>query len=100
MAKWLAGHTAVMAKWLAGHTAVMAKWLAGHTAVMAKWLAGHTAVMAKWLAGQTAMLTARVRVPHECMFPVQCKVITLPAFYDAITGQTKFISIVNSVKNG
>ena len=32
-------------------------------------------------------------------FSVQCKVIALPTFYDAITGQTEFIiSLVNSVK--
>ena len=59
-----------------------------------------TAVMAKWLAGLTAVLTARVRAPHEYRFSVQCKVIAVPAFYDAIAVPTEFIiSIVNSVKN-
>ena len=60
------------------------------------------AVMAKWLPRQTAVLTARVRtslVTHDCRFSVQCKVIALLAFYDTITGPTKFIiSLVNSVK--
>ena len=55
--------------------------------------------MAKWLPGQTAVLTARVRAPHECRSSVQCKVIALPALYDAITGPTDFIiSIVISIK--
>ena len=58
--------------------------------------------MAKWLAGQTAVLTVRVQsslVTLDCWFSVQCKVIALLAFYDAITGPTEFIiSIVNSVK--
>ena len=61
-----------------------------------------TAVMAKWLAGQTAVLTARVRsslVTPDCRFSVQCKVIALPDFYDAITEPTELIiSLVNSVK--
>ena len=35
----------------------------------------------------------------DCRFSVQCKVIELHAFYDAITGLTEFIiSIFNSVK--
>ena len=58
-----------------------------------------TAVMAMWLAGQAAVLKERIRAPHECRFSVQCKVIALPAFYDAITGPTEFIiCIVTSVK--
>ena len=56
-------------------------------------------VMAKWVAGQTGVLTAGVRASHDCRYSVLCKVIALPAFYDAITGPTEFIiSIVNSVK--
>ena len=36
---------------------------------------------------------------REIRFSVQCKVIALLDFYDAITGPTEFIiSIVNSVK--
>ena len=54
--------------------------------------------MAKWLAGQTAELTAQIQAPHDRMFSVQCKVIALPDFYDAIIGPTEFISIINSVK--
>ena len=55
--------------------------------------------MAKWLAEQTAVLTAQVRAPHECRFSVQCKIVALPAFFDAVTGPTEFIiSIVNSIK--
>ena len=51
-----------------------------------------TEVMAKLLAGQTAVLP-------DCRFSVQCKVIALLAFYDAITGPTEFIiSVVNSLK--
>ena len=53
-------------------------------------------MMDKWSAEQTAVL--KVRVPHEYIFSVQCKVIDMAAFYDAITGPTEFIiSIVNSV---
>ena len=41
-----------------------------------------------------------IRAQYECRFSVQCKVIGLPAFYDTITGPTKFIiSIFNSVKS-
>ena len=55
-----------------------------------------TTGMAKWLARLSAVWT---RAAHECRFSVQCKVIALPAFYDAITGPTQFIiSLVNSVK--
>ena len=55
-------------------------------------------VMVKWLAGQTAVLTARVRIPHECRFSVTVQGHCTGAFYDAITGPTEFInSIVNSV---
>ena len=60
--------------------------------------------MAKWLSGQTTVLTARVnsnltRDTSDCRFLVECKVIALLAFYDAITGPTEFIiSIINSVK--
>ena len=75
------------------------------TRAVAVWPANHLAdgqVMVKWLAGQTAVLTARVRsslVTLDCRFSVQCKVIALLAFYDAVTGQTEFIiSIVSSVK--
>ena len=57
-----------------------------------------TAVMEKWLPEQTSVLTARVQASLDCRFSVQCKVIALPAFYDAITVPTKFISLVNSVK--
>ena len=49
--------------------------------------------MAKWLAGQTSVLTTRVRAPPASRFSVQCKVIALPDFYDAITGPTEFIII-------
>ena len=64
------------------------------------------AVINQWLFGQTALtsvsivvLTARVRASPDCRFSAQCKVIALPAFYDAITGPTEFIiSIVNSGK--
>ena len=100
MVKWLAGQTAVLA-------AVMVKWLAGQTAVLAavmvKWSARQTAVLAavmvKWSAGQTAVLTKRVRAPHECskVFSAVQGHCTA-AFYDANTGPTEFISIVNSVK--
>ena len=34
----------------------------------------------------------------DCRLSVQCKVFELPSFYDAITGPTEFISLVNSVK--
>ena len=55
--------------------------------------------MAKWLVGLTAVLTELVRASPDCRFSVQCKVIALPAFYDAITGPTEFIiSLFNSVK--
>ena len=56
-------------------------------------------MMSKWLAGQIAVLTARVRAPHECRFSVHCKVIALPAFYDAITGPTEFIISIVKIVN-
>ena len=55
--------------------------------------------MAKWLPGQTAVLADTVKAPHACRSSVQCKVIALRAFYDAVTESTEFIiSVVNSVK--
>ena len=53
------------------------------------------------IAEQTEVLTARVRtslVTPDCRFSLQCKVIALLALFDAITGPTEFISLVNSVK--
>ena len=60
-------------------------------------------MMAKWLAVQTAACvngSGSLPTPDtDCRFSVQCKVIELPAFYDAITGPTVLIiSIVNSLK--
>ena len=58
--------------------------------------------VAKWLAGQTAVLTTRVRtslLTPDCRYSVQCKVIALLAFHDAIRGPTEFIiSLLNWVK--
>ena len=86
---------------LAGQPSVCSNTLLFSSTLLATAVGHHwpTAVMAKWLEGQAALLTAQVRALRDCKFSVQCKVIALPAFYDAITGLTEFIiSIVKSVK--
>ena len=55
--------------------------------------------MTKWLAWQIEVLVARVRAPHEMQVFSAVQGHCTDAFYDAITGHTKFIiSIVNSLK--